>query len=116
MVALKPSRRFGRLAAGFHEAIYVLPKNGIAQHMLDPVARGRLQDDPGLFVISQSFGSSCRHTSSVAWFQDQCMSKASSARESNPSISVAGGVHRMVCRNKFAHDLSSSDRVAARVR
>src|ERR1019366_7426468 len=33
-------------------------------------------------------GSSVRQTPSVAWFHDQRMSKASSASESNPSISV----------------------------
>ena len=42
----------------------------------------------GLCVSSQSSGSSCRQTSSVAWFHDQRRSSASSARESNPSTSV----------------------------
>ena len=46
MIALKPGRRFCCLAAGFHQIIHILPKRGVAQCALDPVARGSLQDDP----------------------------------------------------------------------
>ena len=56
MILLKPRRRFRRLPAGFDQAIYVLPENGIGQHALDPVARDRLQDHPGVMRDLPQFG------------------------------------------------------------
>jgi hypothetical protein len=48
MIPLKPSGRFRRLSAGFDQAIYGFSENGIGQDALNPVARGRLQDHPGV--------------------------------------------------------------------
>ena len=48
MILLKPRGRFRRLPAGFDQAIYAFPENGIGQHALDLVPRDRLQDHPGV--------------------------------------------------------------------
>ena len=56
MIPLKPRGRFRRLPAGFHQAIYVFPENGIGQHALDLVARNRLQDHPRVMRDSPQFG------------------------------------------------------------
>ena len=116
MVALKPGGRFRRLAAGFHQVIYVLPESGIGQHALDPVARDRLQDDPGVvrdlpklrIKLSPHFvgGMVPRPVHIQGEFRQRIESLDFRRQEM---------VNRVVCRDKFAHDLSSSDRVAARV-
>jgi hypothetical protein len=71
------------------QLINVLTKSWIGQHAFELVFGGRLKNQ-GFCVLSQSAGSSCRHTSSVEWFHDQCKSKASSASESKPSTPPCG--------------------------
>ena len=41
--------------AGFDQAIYVFPKNGVGQDAFDLVARDRLQDDPGVMRALPQF-------------------------------------------------------------
>ena len=48
MIPLKPRGRFRRPPAVFDQVIYILPKSGIGQYAFDPVARDRLEDDPGI--------------------------------------------------------------------
>ena len=48
MIPLKPRGRFQGLPAGFNQAIDIVTENGIGQHVLNPVARDGLQNDPGV--------------------------------------------------------------------
>ena len=56
MILLKPRGRLQRFPPGLHQAINVLAKNGVGQHALDPVARDRLQDHPGVMRDLPQFG------------------------------------------------------------
>jgi hypothetical protein len=56
MILLKPRGRLHLLPSGPHQAIDVFAKNRIAQHALDPVARNRLQDNPGVMRDFPQFG------------------------------------------------------------
>jgi len=56
MTLLKPHRRLQRLPPFLHQAIDVFAKNGIGQHALDPIARDRLQNNPGVMRDLPQFG------------------------------------------------------------
>ena len=56
MILLKPPGRFQPFPPGLDQTINAFPGDGIGQHALDLVARGRLQDHPGVMRDSPQFG------------------------------------------------------------
>jgi hypothetical protein len=48
MLLLKPRRRIRQPVSGLQQIINALAKGSIAHQVFDPVARRRLQDDPGI--------------------------------------------------------------------
>ena len=56
MILLKPRRRFQCLTPGLNQSINVLPKSGIGQLTFNLIARGRLQDNPGILCDLPKLG------------------------------------------------------------
>ena len=116
MIPLKPRGRLRSLPAGFDQAIDVFPENGIGQYVLDLIARGGLQDDPGVMRDLPQFGIKLP-PHFVGGMIPRPTHIQGEFRQGIESLNFRGEemVYGVADTRMFAHDLSLRSGVPARV-